>query len=452
MLSKSKILKGKKCHKALWLSKFKREEVVISESQQSIFQTGTDVGELAQQYFPNGVLAQEEDFPNKLTANRTEYLIQKGITTIYEATFIYNNVLVAVDILTKTDNGWTIYEVKSTNSCKPEHIQDIAIQYYVLKNLGYDIIDARVMHFDNTYKRQGNIDVQKLFTSESVLELLQDYQDEISARIPELITVLKGDEPEIKMGDHCNKPYGCEFNNYCSGLVINKIEEAIADDLDPDAVTVFKQTEIKNFLNEVQYPLYSFDFETVMYAVPEFNQSSPYQQIPFQYSLIYQASADSEPIYYDYIGNGVDDPREELIKSMIRHFEHDYPTLTYNATFERTCIKNLAIDFPKYEKELMRIHSLIVDIMPVYKTYYKTNKTAHSGSLKVNLPAYIEGMSYDHLEISQGMETMQQYADLHQIESPELKSKVIENMLIYCRQDTLGVVKLYDYILEKMKW
>lgn len=54
MLSKSKFTRGINCQKSLWLYVHKKEERVIDDATQSIFAQGTDVGELARQYFPNG--------------------------------------------------------------------------------------------------------------------------------------------------------------------------------------------------------------------------------------------------------------------------------------------------------------------------------------------------------------------------------------------------------------
>lgn len=450
MLSKSRILKGKKCVKALWLSRYKREEAIVSVAQESIFQAGTDVGTLAQSYFPGGILALEEDYPSAKTIARTLELIHQGADTIYEATFAYNKVLVAIDILKKTKKGYIIYEVKSTNSTKPEHIQDVAIQYYVLKNIGYPIADVRVMHFNRNYKRQGEIEVDKLFTSDSVLDRMEAYQEEIANRIPKLIDVLKGEEPEVEMGPHCSKPYECEFMEYCSGFIIDEIEEAIANDINPNEVIVYNKDKIVEFLQKVQYPLYSFDFETVMHGVPAYDNSSPYQQIPFQYSLIYKESAESEPIYYDFIGDGVNDPREALIQKMIADFEHHHYTLCYHVSFERSRIHELILDFPQYTAELTRIQNQLIDLLPIFRHHYRTNKTAHSASLKTVLPAYVEGMSYDDLDISQGMETSQQYAELAHITDDVLRKKVLENMLIYCRQDTQGVLKLFDFLWKEV--
>ena len=47
-------------------------------------------------------------------AEITKEYIEKGITSIYEASFIYDDIFVRVDLMNKTDKGWDIYEVKSS--------------------------------------------------------------------------------------------------------------------------------------------------------------------------------------------------------------------------------------------------------------------------------------------------------------------------------------------------
>jgi len=178
MLSKSKYLRGIKCRKNLWLYVNKREEQHYSEDNLMIFSRGTSVGELAQAYFPNARLAVESgEMPCKETALLTQEFIDHGVKTICEATFIYDNTIVAVDLLHKEEDGWHLYEVKSTNSTKETHVKDVAVQYYVLKGCGLEISNASVMHFDRTYVRKGALDVRGLFTSDSVLKQILPMQE-----------------------------------------------------------------------------------------------------------------------------------------------------------------------------------------------------------------------------------------------------------------------------------
>ena len=59
-LSKSLFIRGHQCHKSLWLHKYQPElKDAVDEAQQARFDSGHDVGALAQQLFPGGV---EVDF------------------------------------------------------------------------------------------------------------------------------------------------------------------------------------------------------------------------------------------------------------------------------------------------------------------------------------------------------------------------------------------------------
>ena len=51
---------------------------------------------------------------------------------------------------------------------------------------------------------------------------------------------------------------------------------------------------IKEFLDTLSYPLYFLDFETFNPAIPQYDNSSPFQQIVFQYSLHYKEKEDGE--------------------------------------------------------------------------------------------------------------------------------------------------------------
>ena len=63
-LSKSQFIRGLQCHKSLYLHKYYPElKDVISEQQQKLFQTGIDVGKVAQQLFPGGVLISFNSVP-----------------------------------------------------------------------------------------------------------------------------------------------------------------------------------------------------------------------------------------------------------------------------------------------------------------------------------------------------------------------------------------------------
>jgi hypothetical protein len=434
--------------KNLWLYTYKRDLQFYSEDNIRIFNSGTNVGQLAQDYFPDGKFAvQPSEMPSYETARLTQELIKNGVENIYEATFIYNDTLVAVDLLRKEDNGWHIYEVKSTNSIKPEHILDVAVQYYVLNGSGLEITDASVMHFDRLYVRRGNLEATKLFRHESVLKAVLEKQNEIDKNITVVFpTMLQGAEPEIVMGNQCTKPYECDFRNYCKSLITeNATEPKLLLSNEPQVNT----TEIVRFVNTLKYPICHLDFETIMPAVPMFDESRPYQQITFQYSLHFQQTPDSEVMHTEYLAesNPNIDPRLGLITQMIAETNEAQTILVYNMTFEKTRIIEMIRDFPQYAAQLQRIIDLMSDLMhPFRKKHYTTEALGKYYSIKVVLPALCPDISYNELEINNGMEASNKFLELYNCTDENHISNTRQYLLKYCHLDTLAMVRILEVL------
>ncbi|OFX24702.1 MAG: hypothetical protein A2033_09770 [Bacteroidetes bacterium GWA2_31_9] len=451
MLSKSKFTRGMNCQKSLWLYVHKKDERIVDEALQTVLARGTNVGELARQYFPNGKMAVLEDYPSFESVKRTQEFINQGVEVIYEATFIFDNTLVAVDILAKVNGKWNLYEVKSTKSVKDQHIIDVAVQYYVIKGSGLPLKNAHVMHLNGDYVRRGEIEIQKLFiiddgTVQSKIELLQS---EIERDI-KLLSAIENDniEPIVKMGSQCTSPYSCDFYDYCNSLLPVVEEESV----ELSSIPEVQQNEVKLFVNSIQYPLCHLDFETIMPAIPMFDESRPYQQIPFQYSLHSQETQDSEIKHEYYLAenNPNIDPRKALIKQMIAQTKNAKTIFVYYAPFERGRINEMIKDFPEFKKELELIVAKLVDlIIPFKKKFYRTETMKGSSSIKKVLPALNPEFSYSELEIGNGMAASNAFLNLYNCDDKDLIEKTRENLLKYCHLDTLAMVKIFE-VLQKV--
>ena len=413
----------------------------------AVFARGTSVGELAQQYFPGGKMAVPEDFPGYASAKRTREFIEQGVETIYEATFIYENTLVAVDILHKENGKWHLYEVKSTNSAKDVHVPDVAVQYYVVTGCGIDLADARVMHFNRYYVRRGQLDVKQLFTSTGVLKKVLPLQDEINHNIPLLLKVLEGGEPVVETGNHCNSPYKCDFTNYCLSLHPQEAEpEEILSN-----VPEIREEDVRDYVKRVEYPICHLDFETIMPGVPMFDESRPYQQIPFQFSIHFQKSKDSNIQHFEYLAPCDEnvDPRPELIKQMIEKTKHAKTIFVYNISFERTRINEMIKDFPFYGGELQSINERLMDlIIPFRRKYYRTETMQGSSSIKKVMPALCPDLSYGELEISDGMAAGNAFMNMYSCNDENIIQNTRQQLLKYCHLDTLAMVRILEVLEE----
>jgi hypothetical protein len=388
-----------------------------------------------------------EDLPGYESAKRTQEFIEQGIETIYEATFIYNKTLVAVDLLTKIDGEWHLFEVKSTNSVKEQHIKDVAVQYYVITGSGLPLKDASVMHMNRDYVRHGELDIQNLFTYQSVLPQVLELQEYVAENVEVLLQIEnQEEEPFVEMGNQCTNPYNCDFTDYCKRLLP---EQPVNDTIELSNEAEIDHPAIKEFLDDIGYPLHFFDFETIMPCVPMFDNSRPYQKIPFQYSLHYRKDKDSDPIHYEYLATTDCDPRIGLIKQLIENTKEPGVILVYSIGFERTILKDLKRDFPEFELELQLIIDRLVDLMPIFRRgYYYTESMEESYSIKKVLPAVCPDLSYDQLEINNGGDASASFLALYNETNQEVINKTREDLLKYCGLDTFAMVKILE-VLEK---
>ncbi len=294
-LSKSFILKGIQCPKALYLSKYPPVfETSLNQDLEAKFSLGYEVGKLAQQLFPGGTEVPSEGVSVTEQVAKTKKLIDSGVEIIYEASFAFDGIFIKTDILVKKGDAWEIHEVKMSAKVKDPNNDDGAVQYYVVTNSGLSITKVFLVHINNQYVRWGEIDVQQLFEKEDITRFVLNRQKALPEVISNLKQAIQGDEPIINIGPHCSTPYECEFILYCwqhipedsifslRGRGINKFDYYNAgivrlEDLPLDkqndaqrfqAISTIKKkdttesSEVKDFLDSIWYPLCHLDFET----------------------------------------------------------------------------------------------------------------------------------------------------------------------------------------------
>ena len=142
-LSKSKYCGLWQCPKIAWLKKYKPEEIKVDPQVIARMDAGNEVGDLAMGLFGDytEVTAFDGDkIDIKQMIENTKAEIEKGTPVICEASFEYNGLYCAVDILKKENGGFAIYEVKSsTKYDKAVYAADVAYQKYVLENCGVNV-------------------------------------------------------------------------------------------------------------------------------------------------------------------------------------------------------------------------------------------------------------------------------------------------------------------------
>jgi hypothetical protein len=476
-LSKSLILKGIQCPKALYLAKYPPDfEFPPKPELEARYRAGTEVGLLAQRLFPGGTEVPYEGLSVVEQVARTRKLIEDGADVVYEASFEFEGIFVKADILVRNGAAWEIHEVKMATGVKEVNRDDAAIQYYVLSGCGLQVARAFIVHIDNSYVRQGEIELNRLFTSEDVTEAVLARQEQMPQLVSALRATLQGEgEPAIDIGPQCTDPYECDFIPYCwryvpedsvfslrgrgidkfafyrQGLVhladlpLEKLNggqrfqaEATLqrrDFLDPDG--------IREFLGELWYPLFHLDFETFDTPIPPFDGTRPYQKIPFQYSLHIESQEGSEPQHFDYLAEPGRDPRRKLAEKLLAEIPEEGCVLTYNQAFEKGVLRDLAGRFPDLAEGLEKRIANIRDLMRPFKQrqIYRWPMRG-SYSIKAVLPALVPDLSYEGLDVADGQMAMLAYDELGRTNDPARADRIRRALLEYCRLDTLAMVKI----------
>ncbi|MCK4621399.1 MAG: DUF2779 domain-containing protein [Desulfuromonadales bacterium] len=482
-LSKSLILKGLQCPKALWLAKNPPDFAFPPQPDlEAKFRAGTEVGILAQQLFPGGIEVPYEGLSVPAQLARTKQLIDSGAQVIYEASFSFSAIFVKVDILVRDGAAWQIHEVKMGTGVKEVNLDDVAVQHYVLNGCGLSVSKSFLVHIDNSYVRQGAIEVDKLFASEDISRKVAARQQSLPEIVAELReTMRENDQPDIDIGPHCNDPYECDFIPYCwqqipedsifdlRGAGINKfdyyhqgivkLEDLTLDKLNKEQrqqteATLNRQDssnpqQVKSFLKTLWYPLCHLDFETFNTPIPKFDGTRPYQQVPFQFSLHIQQQVGDEPQHFEYLAPPGVDPRRELIELLLAVIPAEACVLTYNQAFEKGVMRNLAELFPDLAEAIEVRLANVRDLMVPFRRrdVYRWQMRG-SYSIKEVLPAMVPELSYAGLEITDGMAAMQAYHEMCALEPGDELDKLRQAMLEYCRLDTLAMVRILEELRE----
>ena len=486
MLSKSRFLAGLQCPLRLWYQCYNRELATpVSPSQQAIFDTGNEVGRLATQLYPGGVLIEEDHLHHREAVESTRAaMADPGVPAIYEAGFVHDSVRVRVDVLERTKGGkWNLIEVKSSTSAKDVHLPDVAVQYRVLKGLGLDVARAGILHLNNEYVYDGQrLDLDQLFIFSDLTREAIDHQGEVQSNLRTLKEMISGEgPPRIEPGRHCSSPYRCEFWEHCtaekskswvmnlSGIGQKKLNELAALDIEEihDIPEDFPLTalqarirecvaegkeyvapELADELRDVEFPIHFLDFETTGSAIPRYEGTRPYQAIPFQWSdhVLYEDGAIEHP---EFLHDEDTDPREEFCGTLLETLG-DTGTIVIYTTYEVGVMTSLADSLPQYAGRLLATLDRIKDLHAVVKTYFYHPDFQGSFSLKKVLPALVPSMAYEGLSIQEGTQASLEYLRmLDPSTRPEERKKIHADLLIYCGHDTLAMVKIREELLKR---
>ncbi|HDL02984.1 MAG: DUF2779 domain-containing protein [Candidatus Helarchaeota archaeon] len=490
LLTKTKYLNGLQCSKLLWVSEHDKARVPEPDiSTDYNFEQGIMVGNLAKQLYPGGIdLA---SFPFGENLEKTQELLDERLPLFeagFKVKFDGREIFSKIDILLPVeDDQWDIIEVKSSTKVKAPNIEDVSFQKFCLERAGLKIRKCHLMHINNQYVRNKEIEVDRLLVAVEVTDEVEEYIGNVEQESINMLNILdKEDEPDIEIGDYCNNPYECPLKQSCWAFLpegnvfelykggkksfellrngIKKISD-IPEDIKLSVVqniqrecaindVIYLNTEkIKSFLDDLKYPLYYLDFETINPAVPRYSGIRPYQKVPFQYSLHIQKDNNIEPEHISFLADGTENPIPELLKTLSESLGNEGDIIVYNASFEKGVLKDCCSLFPEYTDWYENnIEPRIKDLLIPFRSFhYYDPRQKGSASIKDVLPV-LSDVSYADMDIADGSQACIEYerVTFNLDIDPAEKASVREALEEYCKLDTYAEILIIKKLMEKI--
>ena len=474
-ISKSSYLSGIRCPKLLWHRVNEPHTILsLSAASQTRMEQGRQIGILAKGLFPGGVDV-PWDSPFATKREKTQSALRERVP-IYEASFSAQDAHAQIDILVPTRGGlWNIHEVKASTGVKEEHLPDVGFQLHVCESAGIKIRRCLVVTIDGDYVRKGAIDVNQLFFKHDVTTEAKS----VAAEIPENLTEFRStladhSAPDIRIGTHCTSPYECALQATCwaflpeqnvtelyrgkqvpwdlLGKGIQSLEMIPPNcELNPNQEIQVNAARsgkphvdreaIRTFLGSLRYPIWFLDFETINPAIPLFEGTSPYQQIPFQFSLHVVREPGGEADHVGWLAEGKADPRLGFLEALQRALGERGDIVVYYAAFEKGRLAELADDYPEHKVWIENALNRLVDLYVPFRDFSYYHPEQHgSASLKAVVPSLTGNNSYDKLAIADGGTASQEFLRVEFGDADDDERMTIRKRLKkYCATDTLAM-------------
>ncbi|MBP6005486.1 DUF2779 domain-containing protein [Candidatus Saccharibacteria bacterium] len=494
IISKSDYMLWLKHPAWLWLKKHRPKSLPpIDQNTQALFDAGHLFEEYAEELFDNPIKLGFNSYHEYLSLpDRTKLALENPDKVILQGRIEVEQLTCIFDVLEPNNFGqYNLYEIKSSTQPKQEHYQDLAFQKQVLESKGIMIDKIFIIHLNSFFvRKREKIDPKKLTkvveVTDQVAKLGQSTIDNIqlarqTINISEAPSLSPANASKQGLRDWLDiykylNPDLSEDSIYnLYGISLEQIQSAESSgvtkikDLDPSKLIRSKQRQqyqasqqvdpvinldkIKDFLEQIVFPLYFLDYETMGSIIPILNGTKPYQQIPFQYSLDVLESKSSEFKHYHYLHTENTNPSSELSQSLLSEIGSSGTILAWNMGFEQKCNQTLAKLSPDHELDLLNLNPRFIDLMqPFMEGWYIDKRFMGSASIKKVLPVIVPDLSYQELEINQGASAQRVWMEtVLEEKHQEKREEIFSDLIKYCNLDTFAMVEIYRFLVDLVK-
>ena len=242
--------------------------------------------------------------------------------------------------------------------------------------------------------------------------------------------------------------------------------------------------KMQYWFNQLEYPIYHFDFEGFPCPLPRFKGESPYTQSVFEFSLHIECApgvCDKEADNFIFLNKEFfDDEREALAKAIVDHFEFNEDgtlkgtMLAQFTAYEKGRLEELAELYPKYGAKLLAIRDKAADLLDLLRTNKEMYKSAFpekaevinyyhkdlsgSYSIKKTLPVLVPSLTYKGMDVGNGQQAYIAYINYdspnptvfdngHVMRTKKERRNALKR---YCQQDTWAMVEILRAVRGKI--
>jgi hypothetical protein len=495
--TKTSILSGIQCHKKLWFDLHQK----IPTGDKALFRMGNRFNDVVRQHYGQG-LDLSNIFNYELALSKTHEAIQsEKIKVIYEGAFMYNDIFIRADVLIRKENQWIMLEAKASTGVKDINIDDVAIQNYVAKHSGLEVIQNKLIHINKDFVYQGDNNYSDLIIEQDISDEVLVKEKEIENLIHQLKPLIDSPCPSIQVGAHCKNPYPCQYfdlvcsppetdiqnvsykilpyhgkkiEEYCKENQIEKLKDIPKELLQNSRKdyaehfhyiiqqahinnTTWINQDIQKHFKDWVWPYYFMDFETVQQAVPIIKNSKPFEQLPFQWSVHKWTSPDQPLEEFSFLEFNHQDMELHFLTQLIETLGDQGTIFVHNHPFEKGVLNRLK------EKPNLKSYALQIDniIERIADTLELTRKNFYSPEMfgKYSLKKIVKGIptkiSYeaeDENSVSDGGDAQLAWFKCTDPDAKESDKAIQREELIkYCSKDTEAMYDLIVYFLKQGK-
>ena len=476
----------------LWLKKHEKHKLPpIDANTQAMFDAGHKFESIAENLFPNGVKLGFNNYQEyKNLIQRTKDAIHSRVKTIFQGRFESGGITCIFDVLVRVEgNTFDLFEIKSSTKVKPAHEYDLAFQLEVLENSGIAIRNLSIVHVNNEYTKEGEIDPQKICSVTDVTGDIKRLGQITKDQIQEAFKVQKkGEIPDISPRNvnllNISKTswfedwldvyktlnldmdeYSIYHLSYPNSEQIEILEEAgieLIQDVPEEYSLRAKQLaqiqttksnqrivdkeQIKEYINSLDYPLYFFDYETLSSLVPFFDGMGPYKDYPFQYSLHVIREPGEQAEHKEYLHRENSNPMPGLLEQLNKDIGSTGTILAWYMGYEKRCNQTMAALYPQHKEFLDNMNDRMNDLMLPFSNMWLVDKEFFgSASLKSILPVMVPELSYKELKVQDGLYARRLWTQtILESKYQDHKEKVLEALSAYCTLDTFAMVRILE--------